>query len=137
MRRNFKPGPVTLAIPLLLLTGSTESSAPELLCVAQIAADCAGDGLCEIGDPKGIDMPPFIAVDLQKREIGTREPDGSVRTSKVRSLERGSGRLILSGIEEGRPWGIVISEQSGHMTATVADDGTGFAVFGHCTPYPS
>ena len=137
MRWNFKPGPVTLAVPLLFLTGVAGSSAPELLCTAQVAVDCGGDGICDIGDPQGIDMPPFVGVDLKKREIGTRDPDGSMRTSKIRSLERGSGRLILSGIENGRPWGIVISEQSGHMTATVADDGAGFAVFGHCTAYPS
>ncbi len=135
--RSFKPGPLTLAIPLAVLTGTTGLDDPTLLCTAAIVIECDSEGLCDPGSAESADLPHFITVDLGARTIGTTEPNNSERISKIRSLERGSGRLILSGIENGRTWGIVISEQTDAMTATVTDDGTGFAVFGKCMPYPS
>ena len=44
------------------------------------------------------------------------------------------GNIILQGVENGRGWSIVISEETGKMSATVAGDEIGFIVFGACTP---
>jgi hypothetical protein len=41
--------------------------------------------------------------------------------------------MILQGIEDGRGWSIIISEDTGKMTATASQDDVGFVIFGACT----
>jgi hypothetical protein len=135
-RWSVKPGPVTLVLPLVLLAGSPDSYSPTLLCTAALVVECDREGACDIGSAESVDLPHFLTVDLGARTIGTVDPARGERVSEIRSLEHGSGRLILSGIENGRTWGIIISEQTDEMSATVTDDGVGFAVFGKCMPYP-
>jgi hypothetical protein len=47
--------------------------------------------------------------------------------------KRENGKLILQGIEDGRGWSLVIVEETGKMSATIAGDQVGFVVFGNCT----
>jgi hypothetical protein len=44
------------------------------------------------------------------------------------------GKLILQGIQGSKGWSMVITEATGKMTLTAADDQVGFVVFGACTP---
>ena len=42
--------------------------------------------------------------------------------------------LVLQGVDGGRGWSLVIRQDNGHMTLSVADNHTGFVVFGSCLP---
>jgi len=43
------------------------------------------------------------------------------------------GKLILQGVQEGKAWSMVITDDTDKMTLTAADDQEGFVVFGACT----
>ena len=57
------------------------------------------------------------------------------RSSEIRTFEREDGHMILQGIERGRGWTIVISEETAKMTAAVAFDGVTVTVYGDYIPY--
>jgi hypothetical protein len=40
----------------------------------------------------------------------------------------------MQWMHNGRGWTLVISEESGKMSATISDDQVGFVLFGACTP---
>jgi hypothetical protein len=40
----------------------------------------------------------------------------------------------MHGGQNGRGWTILISEETGKLSATISDEGVGFVVFGACTP---
>ncbi len=48
--------------------------------------------------------------------------------------EHNPGNLIMQGGEAGRGWTLVISEETGKMSATISEDRVGFVIFGACTP---
>ncbi len=56
------------------------------------------------------------------------------RQTAIKNIERINGKTILQGVQEGRGWTMIISEETGKMSASVSGDGFGFIVFGACTP---
>jgi hypothetical protein len=53
---------------------------------------------------------------------------------EVKSVQHAKGRLIMQGGKDGRGWGPVILEDTGKMSAVVADGA--LVIFGACTaPY--
>jgi hypothetical protein len=45
------------------------------------------------------------------------------------------GNMILQGVEGRRAWSMVITKETGKMTATVSDHQFGFVVFGAYIPF--
>jgi hypothetical protein len=43
--------------------------------------------------------------------------------------------MVLQGSENGRGWTMVISEETGKVSATVSDDQVGFVIFGASTKF--
>ena len=57
----------------------------------------------------------------------------SIRTTKIRNLERLDNSLILQGIQNGRAWSMIINVTTGKVTLSASDEQAGFAIFGACT----
>ncbi len=104
-----------------------------LLCVPGEAVDCLARGNCWQRTPDDLGIPRFITVDFRAKRLSGRTSDGELQTAiqNVRSID---GKQILQGAERGRGWSIVIDEQTGDMSAAVADQAAGFVLFGSCTP---
>ena len=47
-------------------------------------------------------------------------------------MRRNDGKNILHGGHNGRGWAIVISEETGKLSATISEERTGFIIFGAC-----
>ena len=104
-----------------------------LLCAPGEAVECAPRGDCQQRSPDEVGIPRFITVDFRAKRLSGNTGDGEQHTAiqNVRSLD---GKQILQGAEGGRGWSIVIDEQTGDMTASIADQSAGFLLFGACTP---
>lgn len=121
-----------LIAPNLLVAGSFDGSAP-LLCAVIDAIECGADGNCVMGSAESENLPQFIQISVKDKIIKATKSSGVERVSKIRQIDHNGGKLIMQGIEDGRGWNIVISEETGKLAATVADDRVGFIVFGACT----
>ena len=130
---RFTYGALLAGIPLLL-SGAGVPAAP-ILCSAARPIMCEDGHDCRATSLDSLDLPPFIIIDLDRRTITNPEPDMADRSSEIRTFERGDGRMILQGIERGRGWSIVISEETAKMTAAVVGDGATVTVYGDCIPY--
>ncbi len=104
-----------------------------LLCAPGEAVDCLPRGDCQQRSPDELGIPRFIAVDFRAKRLSGETVDGEKHTAiqNVRSVD---GKQILQGAEGGRGWSIVIDEQTGDMSAAVAEQSAGFLLFGACTP---
>jgi hypothetical protein len=78
-------------------------------------------------------IPRFLKINFEKKIISATEESGRTDVSTIKNFERVDDRLILQGAENGRGWTMVISEETGEMSATVSDEEVGFVVFGACT----
>ncbi len=53
-------------------------------------------------------------------------------TTQILGMERGGDHIILTGIEAGRGWSMVMAISDGDMTLTATDDGRAFIGRGKC-----
>jgi len=103
-----------------------------LLCAPTEVVECEFGGKCVNGNAESVNLPQFVRVDFKEKMLSAvNDPS---KTTPIAYTERNNGRLIMHGGQNGRGWTIVISEETGKLSATISDEGVGFIVFGACTP---
>ena len=133
-----------LAVGLLLPLASGAADfdgSKNLLCTPIDAAECLIGPTCSSVTMEELNLPQFIALDFEAKQLRGRVPAGSEETTAIQNVRKVDGRTILQGAERGRGWSIVINQNSGRMAATVAalsedDTRVGFVMLGSCTPNP-
>lgn len=90
-------------------------------------------GDCADGDAEDVRAPRFVRLDVQGKKIEILEAGGEGEVTTVDRVVRSEGRLILQGVEGGRGWSFLVSEETGETTLSVSDDGGAFVTFGACT----
>lgn len=120
-------------LPLQSMAGDFDASKP-LICAVIETFDCAPGADCQRGTAESISMPQFLRVNFEEKTISSTPESGSIRTTKIRNMERLNGKLILQGIQNGRAWSMVINEANGKVTLSASDAQAGFVIFGACTP---
>ncbi len=104
-----------------------------LLCSTSRVVACFEDGECIESLPWELNIPQFVVIDTKKKIMSTTKASNENRSTPIRTLQRDGGALIFQGIEQGRAFGVVIDEESGLLTGSVARDGMSVSVFGACT----
>jgi hypothetical protein len=66
--------------------------------------------------------------------LSTTEASGENRTTPAEVLRRENGVIVIQGMELGRAFSIVVSEDLGSMSASIAAEDLTVSVFGACTP---
>ena len=107
-----------------------------VICAATHTVECDGsDEECHQGAGDTINFPQFFRVDFSEREIHILDHERKGEITKVTHVARSESRgwTILQGVEEGRPWSMVITEQTGRFSLVINEDDAAFNVFGACT----
>ena len=91
------------------------------------------DGECFPVSVLDLDVPQFLVIDLKKKTITTTEASAEHRVSEVANLIKENGRVFLQGIENSRAYSILIEQDIGRFTGSVARDGITMSTFGACT----
>jgi hypothetical protein len=123
---------VSLLVAPVLADDLTGSST--LVCSAGHATRCFADGKCETGPPWNWDIPMFIEIDLDGKKLSTTAASGENRSTPIATIVRDNGVIFLQGVEGGRAFSFVITEETGFLSVGVTTEGMGLAVFGGCTP---
>lgn len=118
-------------VPYQLASAKYDGSVP-LLCAPIQAIECGVEDDCHRGTADSVDIPQFLKIDFEEKII--MAADESEKKAIIKSLEHVDGKMIMQGTQNGRGWTLVISEESGKMSATISDDQVGFVLFGACTP---
>jgi hypothetical protein len=116
------------------VTGDVLKDAERLLCVPGPVFHCVADRDCETELPEKEHIPEFIEVDLKRDTLATTKASGEDRSTPIQSKSRDGGYIYLQGVENGRSFNMVISENSGDLTFVVVTDGETATMFGDCTP---
>jgi len=111
------------------VAGQTDASVP-LLCVPLAVTECGADDGCQRGTAASVNLPHFLRVDVHAMTIRAVEEG---RESPIGSQTRLNGKLILHGVQGERGWTLMIAEDTGQMSATIAGAGEGYIIFGSCT----
>jgi hypothetical protein len=99
-----------------------------LICAPVQAFDCAAGEDCGKGLPEEIGAPAFMRIDLANKAV-----IGPKRTTPILWSEKSDAQLLLQGAELGYGWVIAVDQETGKMTATLANHENVFVLFGACT----
>ena len=110
------------------------SGADRILCTAVQVTHCTETGECATDLPWNLNVPQFIEVDLGAKTLATTAASGENRATPIAQMYREEGLIVLQGLENGRAFSFMISEQTGAATVAVARQGLAVSVFGACTP---
>ena len=113
--------------------GDFDGSKPLICSVIQTVA-CPRDDEPSKGTADDLNLPQFFFIDFEKKLVTAKSPEGELRETKIESLRHEDGKLILQGVQNGKAWSAVISEQTGKTILVGASDESGFVVFAACTP---
>ena len=86
---------------------------------------------CVKGTADSFDLPQFVKIDFQNKTISEVGESSQGRKSEIKNLQQINNTSIIQGIENGRSWSLVISDE-GKMSAAVSESDFGFIVFGAC-----
>ncbi len=118
-------------VPYQLASAKYDGSVP-LLCAPIQAIECGVGDDCHRGTADSVNIPQFLKIDFEEKII--MAADESEKKAIIKSLEHIDGKMIMQGTQNGRGWTMVISEESGKMSATISNDQVGFVLFDVCTP---
>jgi len=136
MRYRF----ATLAAAALALAFAARGRADDLkgqdriLCTSVQATVCTTDGDCTIETPWNLNIPQFIEINLKDKTVSTTKASGENRSTPIRTLVREDGLIVIQGLEMGRAFSFVITEDTGFASIAVARQNLTVSVFGACTP---
>jgi len=117
-------------LPAHLMAATYDGSVP-LLCAAMTVLECEETGECLRSTAESVNLPQFVKINAQQQTLSAAGK-GEV-TTPIKRLEHLDGRLILQGGEAGRGWNLVITEETGKLSAAIVDEGGTFVIFGACT----
>jgi hypothetical protein len=110
---------------------SSDSSAR--LCAITNTLTC-DNTTCIRGPADSVNLPVFVKVDTKTMTVETARAGGERRSSDILSTSTVDSTQVFVGGELGRVWGAVVDEATGAFTASVAENGTGYIIFGSCLP---
>jgi hypothetical protein len=125
IRNLVMAGLSILAVPVL---AADFDGSKLLLCATQAALDCSRGDDCASGLPEEIGAPTFMRIDLAKKAV-----IGPHTTSDILLQDKSDKQLLLQGREAGFGWTIVVDQQSGELTATLANRNGAYVLYGACT----
>jgi len=132
---TYKIAAFVLALLFALpVAGDVLKDTDRMLCVPGPVSHCIADEGCNSGLPEDENIPDFIEVDLKHKTLAATRASGEDRSTPIKSQERTAGYIYLHGVENGRVFSMVISENTGDLTFVVAADGETATMFGACTP---
>ncbi|HEX4439884.1 MAG TPA: hypothetical protein VH854_07415, partial [Thermoanaerobaculia bacterium] len=91
-----------------------------ILCTAIQATVCTTDGDCSIEAPWNLNIPQFIEINLKDKTASTTKASGENRMTPLGTVSREDGLIVIQGVEMGRAFSFVITEDTGFASIAVA-----------------
>jgi hypothetical protein len=127
MRRILVAAACTCALAGSAAQAGDFDGSKALICAPAEVNECVAGAKCLGATPREAGAPTFLRIDFAKKVVV-----GPQRTSPIQLVEKSAGQLLLMGTELGFGWSLALDQDSGDMTATLADRDGAFVMFGSC-----
>jgi hypothetical protein len=120
--------------PFFVYAASIDGSSP-CLCAITDVIECDSQGDCREISPEEVNIPTFIKVDFKNKTLSGLNSADSKKTA-IKRVEKTDRYMILQGFENFRVWSMMVTSETGKMSASVSGEDYGFLLFGACTVLP-
>jgi len=115
------------------LAADLDGSKP-IICAPVEIKQCENHLNCESETTDSVDMPQFLVFSVADKTVTGTRPSGQAVNAKIDSVQHIDQQMYLQGVQKKLGWSAVIDETKGQMTLMVHDQGSGYVIFGACTP---
>lgn len=120
-------------LPLSSVAAENLTGKDNLVCASIHVLACDKDNHCMQGPPSSFEVPYFMFVDFDKKQVRATSEEGEVAISPIKESHVTNQAIILQGFENGRGWTLAIGRADGKLTLASAGSDIHFAISGNCT----
>jgi hypothetical protein len=135
MKRLSLATAALLALPLAPagFAAGLDGSKP-LICAPVQIKQCETNLNCESETTDTVDIPHFLMISVPDKTVTGTRPSGAAVNAKIDQVQHVDQQMYLQGVQKKFGWSAVIDEAKGDMTLLIHDQGSGYVIFGACTP---
>ncbi|MEP4485837.1 MAG: hypothetical protein ABJ013_09435 [Halioglobus sp.] len=120
-------------LPLSSIAADSLSAKGSLVCASIHVLACDADNHCMQGPPSSFEVPYFMFVDFDKKEVRATSDEGNIAISPIKESHVTDQAIILQGFENGRGWTLAVGRADGKLSLASAGADIHFAISGNCT----
>jgi hypothetical protein len=103
------------------------------MCAFSDVYECETVAGCQRASLHAINIPEFIVVDLDKKQLTGASLTDEHRTEDIEGMTSDDKHIFLHGTQHEETWNVTITLETGALAGGITSSTSSFAVFGNCT----
>jgi len=116
-----------------LLPAAASAATGAYICAFSDAYECETVTGCHRASLHDINIPEFIVVDLDKKQLTGASLTDKHRTEDIEGMTSDDKHIFLHGTQDKETWNATITLETGELAGGITSSPSSFAVFGNCT----
>jgi hypothetical protein len=116
-----------------LLSAAASAATGSYMCAFTDAYECETVAGCKRASLGAINIPEFIVIDLDKKQLTGASVGDDNRTEDIEGMTSTDKLIFLHGTQDEETWNATITLDTGALSGGVTSGSSSFAVFGNCT----
>jgi hypothetical protein len=116
-----------------LLPAAATAATGAYMCAFSDAYECETVTGCKRASLHDINIPEFIVIDLDKKQLTGASLTDQHRTEDIEGMTSNDKHIYLHGTQDEETWNATITLETGELAGGITGGRSSFAVFGNCT----
>lgn len=132
MRCSISAAFLTASVGLLPATATAATGS--YMCAFTDVYECETVKGCHRAALDAINIPEFIVIDLDKKQLTGAAIGHDHRTEDIEGMTSTDKLIFLHGTQDEETWNATVTLETGAVAGGITSGASSFAVFGNCTP---
>lgn len=116
-----------------LLPLAASAASGSYICAFADVYECENVTGCHRGHLQDINLPEFIVLDLDKKQMSGAAIGHTNRTEDIEGMVSDDKHIHIHGMQDEETWNATIVLETGALAGGITSGTSSFAVFGNCT----
>ncbi len=116
-----------------LLSAAASAATGAYMCAFTDVYECETVTGCKRASLHDINIPEFVVVDLDKKQLTGASLTDEHRTEDIEGMTSTDKLIFLHGTQHEETWNATITLETGELAGGITSGRSSFAVFGNCT----
>jgi hypothetical protein len=117
-----------------LLPAAATAATGSYMCAFTDAYECETVTGCHRASLHAINIPEFIVIDLDKKQLTGAAIGDTHRTEDIEGMTSTDKLIFLHGTQDEETWNATVTLETGALAGGITSGSSSFAIFGNCTP---
>lgn len=119
-----------------LLPAAASAATGSYICAFSDVYECETVAGCKRAHLHDINVPEFIVIDLDKKQLTGAAIGHTNRTEDIEGISSTDKLVFIHGTQDEESWNATITLETGEMAGGITSGTSSFALFGNCTTKP-